>query len=132
MGTTKLLYVVDDDEIFHFIVKKLLGQQDKYRQNLTITSFLSAEDALDQLHRPGCTYPSLIILDMNMHSMDGWGFIEGYRTMQSRSGLHIPIIMCSSSMDIRDIQKVEATPELAAYITKPLDNKKLKIIEKYL
>jgi len=132
MGTTKLLYVVDDDEIFHFIIKRLLGQQDKYRQDLTIASFLSAEDALEQLHKPACTYPSLIILDMNMHSMDGWGFIEGYRSMQASSGLNIPIIMCSSSMDVRDIQKVEATPELAAYITKPLDNNKLKIIEGYL
>jgi CheY-like chemotaxis protein len=132
MVTTKLLYVVDDDEIFHFIIKKLLGQQEKYRQNLTIASFLSAEDALEQLHNPGNAYPSLIILDMNMHSMDGWGFIDNYRAMQAKSGLNIPIIMCSSSMDIRDIQKVEATPELAAYITKPLDNNKLKIIEGYL
>lgn len=132
MGTSKLLYVVDDDEIFHFIIKKLLGQQEKYRQNLTIASFLSAEDALEKLHTPGNDFPSLIILDMNMHSMDGWGFIDNYRTMQAQSGLKIPIIMCSSSMDVRDIQKVEATPELAAYITKPLDNNKLKIIEGYL
>ena len=126
------MYVVDDDEIFHFIIKKLLGRQEKYQENLTITSFLSAEDALEQLHRPGCAYPTLIILDMNMHSMDGWAFIDAYRGMRNTLQLDIPIIMCSSSMDVRDIQKVEATPELAAYITKPLDNGKLKIIEDYL
>lgn len=125
------MYVVDDDEIFHFIIKKLFGQQERW-QHLNITSFLSAEDALEQLQSPDCVYPALIILDMNMHSMDGWGFIDGYRTLKATRQLEIPIIMCSSSMDIRDIQKVEATPELAAYITKPLDNKKLKMIEEYL
>jgi CheY-like chemotaxis protein len=67
-----------------------------------------------------------------MHSMDGWAFIDAYRSMRDTQELDIPIIMCSSSMDVRDIQKVEATPELAAYITKPLDNGKLKIIEEYL
>jgi hypothetical protein len=40
--------------------------------------------------------------------------------------------MCSSSVDVRDLQKVERTPELMAYITKPLDKNKLKVIEEYL
>ncbi|WP_143306955.1 response regulator [Chitinophaga vietnamensis] len=126
----KIVYVVDDDEIFHFIIKKMLGQQD---DNLTITSFLCAEEALEQLSSvPQPTLPSLIILDMNMQRMNGWDFIEAYRGLKSSFKNNIPIIMCSSSVDLRDIQKVQHTPELMAYITKPLDKNKLKVIEEYL
>lgn len=126
----KIVYVVDDDEIFHFIIKKMLGQQD---DNLVITSFLCAEEALEQLSSiPQPTLPSLIILDMNMQRMNGWDFIEAYRGLKGSFQNNIPIIMCSSSVDVRDIQKVQRTPELMAYITKPLDKYKMKVIEEFL
>ncbi|SHM88872.1 Response regulator receiver domain-containing protein [Chitinophaga jiangningensis] len=126
----KIVYVVDDDEIFHFIIRKMLGQQD---DNLIVTSFLCAEEALEQLSAvPQPSLPSLIILDMNMDRMNGWDFIEAYRSIQPSLHNNIPIIMCSSSVDVRDLQKVEKTPELMAYITKPLDKNKMKVIEEYL
>jgi CheY-like chemotaxis protein len=123
---TKQVYVVDDDEIFHFILKKMLQQQ---TDNLEVTSFLCAEDALEQLqHLSQYHLPSLIILDMNMQRMNGWDFIEAYRGIKPTLMQNIPIIMCSSSMDMRDMQKVQRTPELMAYITKPLDPMKMKVI----
>lgn len=123
---SKQVYVVDDDEIFHFILKKMLGQQS---ENLEVTSFLCAEDAIEQLqHLHGHSLPALIILDMNMQRMNGWDFIEAYRDIEGSLAQQIPIIMCSSSMDLRDLQKVKRTPELKAYITKPLDPSKVKVI----
>jgi CheY-like chemotaxis protein len=119
---SKQVYVVDDDEIFHFILKKMLEQQSEH---LEVTSFLCAEDAIEQLQLlPLTSLPSLIILDMNMQRMNGWDFIDAYRSLKQQ----IPIIMCSSSMDMRDLQKVKRTPELMAYITKPLDPVKVKQI----
>ena len=128
MGDTKLLYVVDDDEIFHFIIKKLLSQQSGYQHTVTIASFLSAEDALEQLRSPGTPLPALILLDVNMHSMSGWEFIEAFRPLRQTLQQDIRIIMCSSSMDVRDMQQVAATPELTAYVTKPLDQSKVNVI----
>lgn len=127
---TKQVYVVDDDEIFHFILKKMLAQQG---QKLEVTSFLCAEDALEELQQSkGQPLPSLIILDMNMQRMNGWDFIEAYRDIKFGPDQQIPIIMCSSSIDMRDMQKVQRTPELKAYITKPLDYKKMQQIKDYL
>ncbi|HVI44895.1 MAG TPA: response regulator [Chitinophaga sp.] len=126
----KIVYVVDDDEIFHFIIRKMLETQGN---NLVINSFLCAEEALEQLSmKPQPTLPSLIILDMNMQRMNGWDFIEAYRGLKTSFKNTIPIIMCSSSVDLRDMQKVQHTPELMAYITKPLDKNKMKVIEEYL
>ena len=123
---SKQVYVVDDDEIFHFILKKMLEQQS---EKLEVTSFLCAEDAIEQLqHLHGHGLPALIILDMNMQRMNGWDFIEAYRDIEGSLMQQIPIIMCSSSMDMRDMQKVKRTPELKAYITKPLDPSKVKVI----
>lgn len=126
--TNKVVYVIDDDEIFHFIVKKMFGLQG---WNVSVNSFLSAEDAIEDLtsfavNNPPC----LILLDMNMQRMNGWDFIEAYKKMNET--LNVPIIMCSSSMNIQDMEKVKKTPELMAYITKPLDRSKMKVIEEYL
>jgi CheY-like chemotaxis protein len=131
MSDPKLVYVIDDDEIFHFIIRKLFLQCGKDPDNLQITSFYSAEDALEQLRRPGAL-PALIIVDINMQPMNGWGFMKTFRELKDTLPKQIPVIMCSSSIDEKDIQQVNDTPELAAYITKPLDKKKLEIIEKYL
>ena len=123
---SKQVYVVDDDEIFHFILKKMLEQQS---EKLEVTSFLCAEDAIEQLQLlHGNSLPALNILDMNMQRMNGWDFIEAYRNIEGSLAQQIPIIMCSSSMDLRDMQKVKRTPELKAYITKPLDPSKVKVI----
>lgn len=126
----KLVYVVDDDEIFHFIIKKMLGQQN---DNVVVTSFLCAEEALEHLTSQTLQLlPALIILDMNMQRMNGWDFIEAFRDIKPTLQQPIPIIMCSSSIDVRDMQKVQRTPELMAYITKPLDASKMKVIGEFL
>ncbi|WP_295122307.1 response regulator [uncultured Chitinophaga sp.] len=128
-NTPKLVYVIDDDEIFHFIVKKMFGLQG---WDVEITSFLCAEEAIEELNTAPSDLPQLIILDMNMQRMNGWDFIEAYRELKPELKQQVPIIMCSSSMNISDMEKVRRTPELNAYITKPLDNSKLKLIESYL
>ena len=126
----KVVYVIDDDEIFHFIVKKMFGLQG---WDVRVNSFLSAEDALEDLTSFATSkLPCLIILDMNMQRMNGWDFIEAFRGFKSKLPQDVPIIMCSSSMNIQDMEKVRKTPELMAYITKPLDRSKMKEIEKYL
>lgn len=129
-NTNKVVYVIDDDEIFHFIVKKMFGLQG---WNVAVNSFLSAEDAIEDLSSfAEQNLPCLIILDMNMQRMNGWDFIEAFRGLKNRLPKHVPIIMCSSSMNIQDMEKVKKTPELMAYITKPLDKSKMKVIEEYL
>ncbi len=129
-NTNKVVYVIDDDEIFHFIVKKMFGLQG---WNVVVNSFLSAEDAIEDLSAfAEQNLPCLIILDMNMQRMNGWDFIEAFRGLKNRLRQHVPIIMCSSSMNIQDMEKVKKTPELMAYITKPLDKSKMKVIEEYL
>lgn len=128
--TNKVVYVIDDDEIFHFIVKKMFGLQG---WDVSVNSFLSAEDAIEDLTSfAASNLPCLIILDMNMQRMNGWDFIEAFRGFKNRLPQDVPIIMCSSSMNIQDLEKVRKTPELMAYITKPLDRSKMKEIEKYL
>lgn len=127
--TPKLVYVIDDDEIFHFIVKKMFGLQG---WDVAITSFLCAEEAIEELNTTASDRPALILLDMNMQRMNGWDFIEAYRELRPEVKQEVPIIMCSSSMNISDMEKVRKTPELNAYITKPLDHSKLKLIESYL
>ncbi|ATL49518.1 response regulator [Chitinophaga caeni] len=127
----KKVYVIDDDEIFHFIIKKMFGLQG---WDVTISSFLCAEEAIAALEEDpvASNLPTLIILDMNMQRMNGWEFIEAYKVLKTKTGREVPIIMCSSSTNISDLEKVKEIPELREYITKPLDKQKMKLIATYL
>ncbi|RAJ02537.1 response regulator receiver domain-containing protein [Chitinophaga skermanii] len=130
-NTNKKIYVIDDDEIFHFIIKKMFGLQGW--GDVSISSFLCAEEAIEELNAyTETTLPSLIILDMNMQRMNGWDFIDAFRELKSKLSKEVPIIMCSSSTNLADMEKVKKTPELMAYITKPLDKSKMSMIAKYL
>lgn len=65
-------------------------------------------DMLDQIQ------PSLILLDMRMPVLDGWGFA---RTLQSR-GIRLPILVMTAAQDARRwAQEIGAD----AYIAKPFD-----------
>jgi CheY-like chemotaxis protein len=123
----RMIYVIDDDEIFHFIVKKMILMQG---WNVRIKSFLCAEEGIRSLYES--KIPALIILDMNMQRMNGWDFLAEFRKFKEQTGITIPIIMCSSSNSLTDMERVKETPELQGYITKPLDKLKMKVIETFL
>lgn len=116
------VYIVDDDSITIFGLRKLLG---KYSAELSVEEFRNGKQALDaiflllQTEKP---LPEVIFLDINMPVMDGWTFLDEFLKLPKASGVHIKII--TSSIDIRDRQKwqsyVKKTGHHIDFITKPI------------
>lgn len=68
------VYVVDDDKIFHFIIKKLLvsnniNVEPEFFEN-GLLAIEGIKSKLDKQESP----PDLILLDINMPILDGWQF----------------------------------------------------------
>jgi CheY-like chemotaxis protein len=124
------ILLVDDDPITNFLNQRLL-------EELALTDkllvALNGKDAMALIEENcaatiGC--PALILLDVNMPVMNGFDFLAAYEQMVAASQSSV-IIMLSTSLHPRDVQRVEAL-NIAGFLNKPLTKEKVSdILEKH-
>jgi PAS domain S-box-containing protein len=113
------VFIIDDDPINNIITKKLLQ---RCIGNVAVKEFLSPAVALDELSKGN--KPDLILLDINMEPMDGWGFLKEFEKLN----LGVPIVMCSSSVDPADFSRAQEHPLIAEFFSKPLTEGHIKAL----
>ena len=96
------IYIIDDDAIAIFGIKKILKRTITYD---TIFEFENGAQALKHIVRnfseTGST-PDVIFLDLNMPIMDGWQFLEALLKIPIKKKLIINIV--TSSIDPADAE----------------------------
>jgi CheY-like chemotaxis protein len=106
----KNILMLDDEVITHFVAKRIVTE---INPELILCSFTEGKEALEFLE----TFPvDLILLDLNMPSMNGWEFLQ---IMEQRRML-IPTIIISSSIDTNDINNSFEYPAVKGFINKPV------------
>ncbi len=130
MSKFKDVFVIDDDKVFHFIIKKLFS---KNNIEINPTFYLNGLEAIEEIREKinnGITMPDLILLDINMPIMDGWQFLDEFRkTKKTVDGGKTIIYLVSSSNSISDLNKAkEYQEEVKDYFFKPMTLDDLKKI----
>ena len=122
----KNVLVVDDDQIFNFLSTKTLQKMGVAKEIHTALNGKEAIDLFNNYYQGTVSAPDIILLDLNMPVMDGFGFLEAFKKLIIPRKENIRIIVVSSSQDPRDIQRAK---ELGAsqYISKPLTEHNLRI-----
>ena len=121
MEKFKKVFVIDDDKIYHFILKNLLA---KKGIGITPHFYENGLEALEVLKDSieKNAMPDMILLDINMPVMDGWQFLEEYRKLKASYNLQTPIYMITSSNDQTDLDRAkDYQTEIAEYVLKPLN-----------
>ena len=91
---------------------------------LTSAGFLVtlAEDGIDGLEKLSGLSPDVIISDINMPRLDGFGFIEKVRGDDSRAGVPILVLTTESAAELKErARSLGAT----GWIVKPFDEARL-------
>jgi len=103
------ILVVDDDPLF----------REMYRTALRFEGFdvSTASDGVAALRSVESNPPSLVILDVNMPCLDGWGVLT--ELSRYKSTRTIPVIVVTAS----DV--VHATAQAVAILSKPIDPEEL-------
>lgn len=119
MSKIDLTYILDDDKIFIFVLKKVIAKNNNFK---TIIDFKNGEDVLNLLKNDS-NLPNIIFLDLNMPIIDGWQFLERIEKLDYKDKLNIFIM--SSSIDKEDIEKSKKYSTVKDFISKPINNDKL-------
>ena len=116
--------LIDDNEIDIFINKKTIESLNFIER---IQTFNCPQDALNYLkliEEINAYYPllapQLILLDINMPFMDGFGFLDEFNKFKIFKQKPIDIFMLSSSLNPIDINKINKYDNVLGLISKPL------------
>lgn len=115
MTIIKRILLVDDNEadnVFHEIILRRAG----YTGVVTVCE--SAHKALEYLQRFQDQLPDLMLVDINMPGMDGFGFAE--RIAAAYKPRSIGLLMLTSSNAQRDVERAKQLPIISGFIVKPL------------
>lgn len=116
----KKTYIIDDDSIFVFVLKKLL---EKHQNFGNVVDFKNANDALEVLYDKNAELPCVILLDLNMPMIDGWQFLDELQSSEICDQLNVFVL--SSSIDVKDIEKAKDYDVVKDFISKPINHEKL-------
>lgn len=103
MKKVNSLFIVDDDPITVFGIKKMLKPICDCDDIQIFENGKEAIDALKKRIELEDTIPEVIFLDINMPIMDGWDFLEEFILLDLQE--RITINMITSSIDPLDYQK---------------------------
>lgn len=125
MSKAVTAYIIDDDPIFVYSLKKLIALRSYCDNVLSYPNGADALEALQNANQTGLLVPDIILLDINMPIMDGWEFLNEYAKFKPMLSKPITLFLLTSSIDDRDIKRAKAIEAVNRYITKPVTMAKL-------
>lgn len=120
----KEVLLIDDDNIFIFLSKKILDKIDFISKVHSTTNGREAIDLLNELHHKSAKLPDIILLDINMPVLDGFGFLIEFKNLNINHDL-IKVMMVSSSDYPQDVDRATAFG-VGEFLVKPLEENKLR------
>lgn len=119
------LCLVDDDNFFLFLTQKVIEGANLVNQIKLFPNGYEAIKFLKSAQENQEELPEVILLDLNMPVLDGWGFLEEYLLLQPNLEKKITIYIVSSSIDPFDFERARSISAVSDFIVKPVSKEKL-------
>ncbi|SMP33369.1 Response regulator receiver domain-containing protein [Algoriphagus winogradskyi] len=116
------ILIIDDDDAIKFVESKILR---KMRFLKPIRFLKNGKEGLDFLRSrpldPSSSFPRLILLDLHMPVLDGWGFLAEFDKLSDEIKSSYDVIIRTSSIDPEDRNRAINSPRIKDFIVKPLE-----------
>jgi len=112
------IMLVDDNKIDNFFHERVIRKNNAAKIILTKDSGFEAIEYLKQ--GTAVVQPDVIFLDINMPGMNGWEFIEHYKSLENTLQNSMIVVMLSTSDNPDDKALAKTHQILSDFRTKPL------------
>jgi CheY-like chemotaxis protein len=120
--------LIDDSEIDLFIQRRFL---EVYQFSNQLISYKSAEEALAWLtDSNGELPPDIIFLDLNMPNVDGFEFLERFKSLPEKVRAKSRIVVLTSSNSQKDKDQAFAHKNVIQFVTKPIKQSDIEELKK--
>lgn len=116
----KIIWVIDDDPIYQIIMKKIIAKSRFFSSAYSFSNGKVAIDSLKKIISKNEEIPDIILLDIEMPILDGWGFMDEIAILKSRINTQIRIYISSSSIAIEDKERAKNNTSILGYLCKPI------------
>ncbi len=102
---SKIVMVIDDDEVFHEVVRRACRKIESVESIMTAIDGADGLRCIERCLEAGTTLPDVVFVDINMPVMDGFGFLKGFAEMRAKFPALAavkPVAMLTSSDQQRD------------------------------
>lgn len=124
--TKPSILLVDDDEVYIYVTKKILANMS---DTISVKSFNDGEEAIEFIQtciQKNTPLPGVILLDINMPYLDGWGFLSEFKKFVPKlAESEVNIYMVTSSNDPHDMERAKEFEQVTGYVVKPVFEDKL-------
>lgn len=134
-NSPECILLIDDDEATNFVHQMII---EKCGCSSHLQFAYNGKEALEYLTKKGKyennvdPLPGIIFLDINMPLMNGWEFLEEYKTLPDEIKASVVIAMLTTSLNPDDAEKANSYSDIKGYLNKPLTKETFSmIIERY-
>lgn len=123
----KNVLLIDDDILFQYLGKRMLEGLGILEERIdTATDGEQALNLFNDYYSGTRALPEVILLDLNMPIMDGFGFLEAFRRLDLPKKADVRIVIVTSSDNPADVARARELG-ITHYLTKPVDKSALKL-----
>lgn len=124
------ILVLDQDDIFHFIVDKIFNRESHRYDILDFTNITGAVSYLIENAENASELPDVILLELYFHSdQDGWIFLDLYEKIKERLIKQPKVLVVSYTINHAEVGKINSHQSIFDFVSKPLDNESIDLIK---